>query len=650
MGTHQQMAAPEPAMVGSTTARGGASRAAMAAPLAPLTLLDLPDDMLNVIASAVNEPAAHVALLGTCKRLRDAVYEAPCSLVVRTPSKAGWRARRRRHFAALAKRGMGRAAARALVEFPTDMAAAAAYLLASVVRFLATHKQVRSLTLYSSPNGADTSPVYGADDLTDSNGSSSEAATDCKKRKREESSDIVGSIGGVADGEGASGSNTAAGAQEGGSEGFGEESDSDETDLDFDPSDPAPWDFSIDYNFYMNLLPILERLPLTSLCVPNLVLTMWRLSPTLLALSATPLRRLQVKNLLRGASWVSVSIALRDQAASLEELTLGDDDFWGERDPDTALSFRLGSTRLPRLTALTLVNLNVHSEAAARMAANYPSLTHLSVRGNWMQGSGAALRFPGALPALTHLEWCAYGYAQNEIPKASSQAAELGAILGGRTLVSLSLGGRLVGSLQRLVQDVVHAWPQLAVFLDLSDMIVDGATITGLCGATGASRLTTVSLSLAPGTTQSAICCLGQLPSLKDLTVRCAEQDWPLPPGSEWPLGQLMRLAVHLRAKEPCPSPEAPLAVVQTLAASPSARSKLLVLALTGARLVQETAAAAMSALGALRCLHFTVLYECESSEEVDRRLALADAAAMRRWVSRTTGVEVSTAVQETDF
>lgn len=126
----------------------------MAAPLAPLTLLDLPDDMLNVIASAINEPAAHVALLGTCKRLRDAVYEAPCSLVVRTPSNAGWRVRRRRHFAALAKRGTGRSAARALVEFPTETAAAAAHLLASVVRFLSTHKQVRSLTLYSSPNGA----------------------------------------------------------------------------------------------------------------------------------------------------------------------------------------------------------------------------------------------------------------------------------------------------------------------------------------------------------------------------------------------------------------------------------------------------------------------------------------------------------------
>jgi len=141
-------AGAHPASLGVTTAGGTAAKADTAAPRAPLSLLDLSDDMLEVIASAVDEPGAHVALLGICKRLRGAAYAAPCSLRVCTPRQAGWRVCRRLHLAAIARRGTRRRAPEPEeMGFPTETAAAAAHLLVSVMRFLSTHKQVQSLTL-----------------------------------------------------------------------------------------------------------------------------------------------------------------------------------------------------------------------------------------------------------------------------------------------------------------------------------------------------------------------------------------------------------------------------------------------------------------------------------------------------------------------
>jgi len=91
-------------------------------------------------------------------------------------------------------------------------------------------------------------------------------------------------------------------------------------------------------------VPLLERLPLTSVCVPGMVLDMWRKTPTLLVLSAVPLRLLHVSNLFRAASWVSVSYALNDHAATLEKLKLGDEDIGALREPDDALSSWLSTS------------------------------------------------------------------------------------------------------------------------------------------------------------------------------------------------------------------------------------------------------------------------------------------------------------------
>jgi len=75
-----------------------------------------------------------------------------------------------------------------------------------------------------------------------------------------------------------------------------------------------------------------------------MVLDMWRKTPTLLVLSAVPLRLLHVSNLFRAASWVSVSYALNDHAATLEKLKLGDEDIGALREPDDALSSWLSTS------------------------------------------------------------------------------------------------------------------------------------------------------------------------------------------------------------------------------------------------------------------------------------------------------------------
>ena len=216
-----QAGAP-PASLGIMTAGETTAGAETAAPFARLSLLDLPDDMLEVIASAVDEPGAHVALLGTCKRLRDAAYAAPCSLLVRTPGQAGWRARRRLHLAALARRGTGRRApVRAEVGFPTENAAAAAHLLASVMSFLSTHKQVQSLTLRRCISmDADATADEGAGDH---GGSGEDGAADGDKADAVVDSVRDGGVGSVVEGEGAGCSDADADGQD--SDCVGEEQD-----------------------------------------------------------------------------------------------------------------------------------------------------------------------------------------------------------------------------------------------------------------------------------------------------------------------------------------------------------------------------------------------------------------------------------------
>lgn len=295
-------------------AAGGGGAAAVTPPR--LSLLDLPDDALEAIAGRVVEPADHVALLGTCKRLRDAAHAAPWALVVRTPSLAGWHARRRRHYAATSGGGAGAAAAAvaaATVGFPTEPAAAASHLLASVVRLFATHKGLRSLKLLHNPVG-------------DAEAGPSENAA-------------------VAGGGGAAGAD------------WGDCGACSEDDSDIDPSDPAPdWNSDIDFNFGEKLVPRLERLTLTTLSVPDAVLNMWRKWPyRLLALSAVPLQQLHVTNMWLGATWNSVPCAVEGHASTLEELTLGEGNYWASREPDHALTFcLLGSPVFPRLTALSL--------------------------------------------------------------------------------------------------------------------------------------------------------------------------------------------------------------------------------------------------------------------------------------------------------
>ena len=382
----------------------------------------------------------------------------------------------------------------------------------------------------------------------------------------------------------------------------------------------------------------MERLPLTSLCVPDMVLNLWRKAPTLLALSAVPLRRLHVTNLFRRASWASVPCALDDHAATLEELKLGDEDICAPREPDHALSCWLSSgTVLPRLTALTLVNLNVDQAAAANIAANCAALTHLDVRGNWKTGAGAELRFPAALPALTHVSWIACGYMQNELVTTASQAEEFGAFVGGRTqLAALSLGSAFSLALwTQLVCDITHACPQLAASLRMPGWVINDAAIAALCGAAGAGRLTTLVVWLEPGAVRGSLCRLSQLPSLTDLTVRCDDAAWLAQPQSGWPLGRLTRLVVTMDEDDDGPDAAAPLAVVKALATSASARSTLRELGLTGAPLTEATAATGVGALAALRRLDYTALVVNDYEDESRLREGLAATAELRRWLRR---------------
>jgi len=593
--------------------------------------------MLEVIASAVDEPGAHVALLGTCKRLRDAAYAAPCSLLVRTPSQAGWRARRRLHFAALARRGTGRRApVRAEVGFPTETAAAAAHLLASVMRFLSTHKQVQSLTLrrcYPMDTGA-----WADEGAGDHGASGKDWAADGYKADAVMNSVRDGGVGSVVDGEGAGCSNAAANGHESDCVGAEQGDTSDETDEDSDFEDPLTWDISVDIDFFIKLVPLFERLPLTSLCVPDMVFNMWRKAPILLALSAVPLRRLHVTNLFRAATWVSVLYALNDHAATLEELKLGDEDPMIDREPDDALSCWPSPRNVfPHLTALTLVNLNVDQAAAANIAANCAALTHLDVRGNWKTGAGAALRFPATLPALTHVSWFAWGYMQNELATTTSQAAEFGAFVGGRTqLAALSLGGAFSSNLEmQLVCDIIHACPQLAASLHIPGWVINDAAIAALCGAAGAGRLTTLVVRLEPGAVRDSLCSLSQLPSLTDLTVRCDDGAWLAQPQSGWPLGRLIRLVVIMDEDGDGPDAAAPLAVVRALATSASARCTLRKLDLTAAPLTEATAATAVGALAALRRLDYTALVFNDRKDESRLQEGLAATAELRRWLRR---------------
>eukprot|EP00168_Porphyra_purpurea_P015756 TRINITY_DN4913_c0_g1_i2.p1 TRINITY_DN4913_c0_g1~~TRINITY_DN4913_c0_g1_i2.p1 ORF type:complete len:348 (-),score=51.76 TRINITY_DN4913_c0_g1_i2:1372-2415(-) len=336
------------------------------------------------------------------RRLRRAVLAS-----VRTPCHAGWRARRRRHYAAAARRGSGPTPVRAVVAFPTEPAAAAAHLLASVVHFLSTHKNVQSLTLLHGSTG---DAVAGPRDGAEDGGRIEADEVGCEAVGGADGDSVSGGgIGGDTNGGGAGAIEAARDVQDGGSEDGADEEDSDGSDEDSGIGLCPPGDIDINVRFFLRLVPLLERLPLTHLCVPDMVLDMWRKAHTHLALSAVPLRRLQVINLLRGASWVSVAYALRDFKTTLEGLTLGDEDFRAERAPDSALRAWLPSSVMPRLTSLTLVNLNVDATAAARMAVACPTLTHLDVRGNWKAGVGSALRIPAALPALTHVTWRAGG-------------------------------------------------------------------------------------------------------------------------------------------------------------------------------------------------------------------------------------------------
>jgi len=399
--------------------------------------------------------------------------------------------------------------------------------------------------------------------------------------------------------------------------------------------DPLPREIVVDFKFFINLVPRLKRLPLTSLCVPDMVLDMWR-KVTLVALSAVPLRRLHVTNLF-GASWVSVQYALEDHVATLEELKLGDEDVEAPREPDHALSCWLPSrTVLPRLTALTLVNLNVDQAAAANIAANCAALTHLDVRGNWKTGAGAALRFPAALPALTHVSWHAHGYVRIEFPTTSSQAAEFSALVGGRTqLAALSLDGSFMWTRRtELVCDIIHACPQLAASLHLSRW-VDNQAIATLCGAAGAGRLTTLVVWLEPDAIDDSLCRLGRLPSLTDLSVGCHDSAWPAQLQSGWPLRRLTRLVVTMDEDDDGPDAAAPLAVVRTLATSASARCTLRELGLTSAPLTEATAAAGVGALPAVRRLDYTALLVNDDEDESRLREGLAATEELRRWLRR---------------
>lgn len=114
-------------------------------PSAPLLLSDLPGEILEVMAGAVDQPAAHVALVGIHQCLHDGALATPCSPPSCTRSgHAARRTRRRRCFTALARRSDGRRTPeRAEAGFPSDTAAAVLHLLAAVARQLSNHKRVR---------------------------------------------------------------------------------------------------------------------------------------------------------------------------------------------------------------------------------------------------------------------------------------------------------------------------------------------------------------------------------------------------------------------------------------------------------------------------------------------------------------------------
>jgi len=467
----------------------------------------------------------------------------------------------------------------------------------------------------------------------DHGGSVEDGAADGDKADAVVDSVRDGGVDSVVDGEGAGCSDAAADGQDGDCVGEEQGDTSDETDEDSDCEDPLPLD--VDTDFFIKLVPLLERLPLTSLCVPDMVLGMWR-KVTLVALSAVPLRRLHVTNLF-GASWVSVRRALNDHAATLEELKLGDEDVGAYREPDHALSSWLPSSIvLPRLTTLTVDNLNVDQAAAANIAANCATLTHLDVRDNWKTGAGAALRFPAALPALTHVSWHEHGYFRNEFPTTSSQAAEFSALVGGRTqLAALSLDGSCTTTRRtKLVCDIIHACPQLAASLHLSRWVYKEA-IAALCGAAGAGRLTTLVVCLEPDAIGDSLCRLGRLPSLTDLTIRCDDSAWPAQLQSGWPLGRLTRLVLTTIQGHGGPDDATPLSVVRALAASASARCTLRELGLTGAPLTEATAAAGVGALAALRRLDYTALLVNDDEDESRLREGLAATAQLRRWLRR---------------
>lgn len=626
------------------------AREAAPPPLPILSLLSLPDELLEVIAEAVDDPATHAALLTTCTRLRGAALAAPVALLVRAPSQAGWRARRRSHFAAAvaaaARGGTGQALVRSDVGgggFPTETAAAAAHLLASVERFLSSHQQVQSLTLRRSffdEDAAAAAVAEASDGLGD-----------------DDHGGGGGPGGAVVDGDGIGIALAGAVGGDGsvGDDGDGNVSGSGDENADFGLAAP-PGAPGIDIRFFRKLLPLLARLPLITLCVPNMALTMCRTpaAPTPLSLSAVPLRRLTVTNLLRGASGESLRWALAAHAASLEALTLGDEDVWADREPDGALRSWLppAGAPLPRLTALTLINLNVDAAAAAAVAAACPTLTHLNVKGDWMAGAGALLRYPAALPALTHVASTTCESILAALPQASTQAAELAALLGGRTLHTLSLSGSLLGDAQTIVCRVVAACPQLAASLDVSSFVLDEEGVTALCGAAGAGRVSTLALRLASGTVAGSVCRLGaHLPVLNSLSIRCDQAEWPLahPPLSSrgWPLGRLDRLALAMDVGADGPDAAAPLALLSTLAACAAARRTLRVLALSGPPLTEAAAAAAVGALTALRRVEYTVVAPAADGDDDEARRVvtmITATAGLRRWLLDTlpAGGEVS--------